>query len=42
MKIPAIDISLNGKECYISVIKAKDLYNNSIVSRASDNGYQRL
>ncbi len=44
MEIPAIDISIEDKECYIAVMDAKDVFKYSIVSRAEEDkkGYQRL
>ncbi|MFW2605628.1 DGQHR domain-containing protein [Aliarcobacter butzleri] len=45
MKIPAINLSINSKECYLAVIASKEIFRNSIVSRVDEdknNGYQRL
>lgn len=44
MTVPAIDISIGNKECYVAVMDAKDVFKYSIVSRADKNnkGYQRL
>jgi len=44
MNVPAIDISVGNKECYIAVMDAKDVFKYSIVSRAEEDkkGYQRL
>ena len=44
MNVPAIDISIDSKECYIAVMDAKDVFKHSIVSRAEEDkkGYQRL
>ena len=44
MNVPAIDISVNEKLCYLPVMDAKDVFKYSIVSRAEEDnkGYQRL
>ena len=44
MNVPAIDIYVGDKECYIAVMDAKDVFKYSIVSRAEEDkkGYQRL
>lgn len=45
MKITAIEMSNDNNECYLAVISAKKIFENSIVSRADEDkqaGYQRL
>ncbi len=44
MNVPAINISVNDKLCYLAVMDAKDVFKYSIVSRAEEDkkGYQRL
>jgi len=45
MKIKAINMTVNEKECYLAVISAKKIFEYSIISRADedkDKGYQRV
>jgi len=45
MKIKAINMTVNEKECYLAVISAKKIFEHSIISRADedkDKGYQRV
>ena len=45
MKIKAINMTANEKECYLAVISAKKIFEHSIISRADedkDKGYQRV